>query len=107
MKEEVRTQRCEPDDHEAPLSDRFAEVMMGLKARHPRVIQPLWHTVGPGIHPCVASAEVQDHRYFSRRQVPFPRRPHQAGRSREKAVHVRTKARGGSTFYLDPLPQLS
>src|SRR5215469_4648265 len=106
MKEEVSTQRRESDNHEAPLSDRFAEVMMGLKTRHPCVIQPLRPTVGPGLHPCVGSAEVQDHRYFCRRQVPLPRRPHQGGRSREIAVHVWTKARVGSTFNLVPSPEL-
>src|SRR2546430_15055752 len=106
MKEEVRTQRCEPDDHEAPLSDRVAEVIMGLKARHPCVIQPLWPTVGPGIHPCVGSPEVQDHRYLSPRQVPFPRRPYQGGRSRGIAGHVRTKAWVGSTLNLVPSPEL-
>src|SRR4029077_774481 len=106
MKEEMRAQGREPDDHEAPLPDRFAKAITGLRTRYPRVIQPLRPTAGPGIQPCVGSAEVQDHRYFSRRQVPLPRRPHQGARSREIAVHVRPKARVGSTFSLVPSPEL-
>src|SRR5262249_43618482 len=106
LEEQMRAQRREPDDHEAPLSDRLAQLIAGLQTGHPRVIQPLRPAAEPGINSGVRSTEVQNQRYFSRRQQPLPRRPHQRGRSREIAMHVRTKARVGSTFNLVPSPEL-